>query len=135
MLPNCSSRQPHCAWYSNFSTAQDSGCAVFEARCQDLGHRHQRLSYSFLKEVLFAAFWGGTSVTLFNQGTFLLFVLSKAGTGCVAEYVQRFARPEENGVKASNKEESDNEQMPESEDGFLTDSEDEETGKREIYTQ
>lgn len=54
----------------------------------------------------------------------------------VREYVQRFARPEENCMKGSNKDESDNEDMPDSEDGFLTDSDDEETEQRaEICTQ
>lgn len=54
----------------------------------------------------------------------------------VREYVQRFARPEENSMKGSNKDESDNEEMPDSEDGFLTDSDDDETAQRaEICTQ
>lgn len=54
----------------------------------------------------------------------------------VREYVQRFARPEENSMKGSNKDESDNEDMPDSEDGYLTDSDDEETEqKAEICTQ
>lgn len=54
----------------------------------------------------------------------------------VREYVQRFARPEENSMKGSNKDESDNEDMPDSEDGYLTDSDDEETEQQaEICTQ
>lgn len=46
----------------------------------------------------------------------------------VREYVQRYARPEENGVKPSNKEESEHEEMKGSDGGYLSDSTEGEDG-------